>query len=205
MKLSLSRPILVEGKYDKIRLENIFDTVILTTDGFSLFRDTEKADYLRRLADRSGLIVCTDSDSAGFVIRNHIKSILPPDRLIQVYLPELAGKEKRKARPSAEGLLGVEGTPDAVIVEAFRRAGALDETPPSRPAPVTRAELYEWGLIGGRDSAAKREELLLSLGLPRRLSATAMLDALNILFTREEIENALRKESESWQEIRSKN
>lgn len=204
MKQKLSRPILVEGKYDKIRLENMFDTVILTTDGFGIFKNKEKAAYLRRLAEERGLIVCTDSDAAGFVIRNHIRSLLPNGKVIQVYLPPLAGKEKRKDHPSQEGLLGVEGTPDAVILAAFRAAGALDDAALEPTDPVTRTDFYEWGLIGAPDSAARRQTLMEYLHLPSHLSTTALIEAVNMLSSRENLIAAF-KEDLSCPEIPNKN
>ena len=193
MKQTLSRPILVEGKYDKIRLENLFDTVILTTEGFGIFKDKEKAAFLRRLAEEKGLIVCTDSDAAGAIIRNHLRSILPNDRVLYVYLPPRKGKEKRKAHPSKEGLLGVEGTPDAVILEAFRAAGVTEESA-KRPDPVTRADFYEWGLMGAPDSAARRETLRKRLDLPPHLSTAALLEAVNLLFPRETLIALIKEE-----------
>lgn len=204
MKQKLSRPILVEGKYDKIRLENIFDTVILTTDGFGIFKDKEKAAYLRRLAEERGLIVCTDSDAAGFVIRNHLKSLLPNELVLPIYLPPIAGKEKRKAHPSKEGILGVEGTPDEVILAAFRAAGALDDAAREPTDPITRADFYEWGLIGAPESSTRRQILAKKLDLPSHLSTTALLDAVNLLSSRERLTELL-EEDFLCPEIRSKN
>jgi len=178
--IKLGPAILVEGKYDKNKLSQIFDTVILTTDGFGIFHQKDKVQLLRRLAQTRGLLVFTDGDGAGFVIRNYLKGALPEGRIYHAYLPDLYGKEKRKARPSKEGKLGVEGVPDEVIIRAVENSGALAETLPVQGG-IKKADLYELGLSGGKNSAARRERLLKELELPQRLSPNALLEVLNCI------------------------
>lgn len=178
--IKLGPAILVEGKYDKNKLSQIFDTVILTTDGFGIFHQKDKVQLLRRLAQTRGLLVFTDGDGAGFVIRNYLKGALPEGRIYHAYLPDLYGKEKRKARPSKEGKLGVEGVPDEVIIQAVEKSGALTETPPAQGG-IKKADLYDLGLSGGKNSAARRERLLKELELPQRLSPNALLEVLNCI------------------------
>ncbi len=187
MKLSLDRVIVTEGKYDKIRLSNIFDAVIVTTEGFGIFKSTEKAAYIRRLAESKGIIIVTDSDSAGAQIRNRLRELVRGCEVINVYVPSLKGKERRKTEPSREGLLGVEGIKDSLIIEAFERAGALTRTVPSGlKRPITGLELYNAGLTGAVGSAERRRELKRLSGLPDSLSQAALLEALNSLYTYEE-------------------
>ena len=187
--------IAVEGKYDAARLRTVVDATIVETGGFSLFRDKEKLALLRRLAQTCGLIVLTDSDSAGFVIRDHISGALPKEQVKHAYIPEIGGKEKRKAVPSAEGLLGVEGMDKAIVLEALLRAGATTEDGQTRADPpfLTKTRLYEDGLVGGENSALLRERLLTELGLPHRLSANRMIEVLNVLLTPDEYEQRLKK------------
>lgn len=181
--------IVVEGRYDKNTLSQVVDTLILETAGFGIFKKPEQMALLRRAAERRGLIVFTDSDGAGFVIRNRIKGAIPGGFLKHAYIPDVYGKEKRKVRPGREGKLGVEGMPRRILLDALRRAGAtfLDET---GEAPIggglTKADLYAAGLSGGAGSAQKREELLRRLELPERMSANALLAVLNGCYTREE-------------------
>lgn len=187
--------IVVEGRYDKNTLSQTVDAVIVTLGGFSVFNDREKLAFLRRLAERQGLIVLTDSDGAGFVIRNYLKGALPKDQIKQAYIPDISGKERRKRRPGKEGKLGVEGMRPEVLLEALRRAGAtfLDETAevPARE-PLTKADLFQLGLTGGQDSATRRQALLRQLDLPEHLTANGLLEALNLLYSREELEMLLR-------------
>ena len=167
--------IVVEGRYDKNTLSQIFDAVIVETAGFGVFNDREKLALLRRLAEARGLVVLTDSDGAGFVIRNFLKGAIDPALVKQAYIPDVAGKERRKASPSKEGKLGVEGMSAETLIDALRRAGATlgDEAPTHRS--------------GGPDSARRRRELLRRLGLPEHLGANALLDVLNALYTSEEL------------------
>lgn len=180
---------MVEGRYDKNALSQAVDGFIVEVGGFAVFNDREKTAYLRALAEKRGLILLTDPDGAGFVIRSHLKGILPPDRLKQAYIPDVPGKERRKKRPGREGKLGVEGMPPDVLLAALRRAGATfegEEAPPA-PAPITKADLLDKGLIGP-DSAARRAALQQKLGLPARLTANGLLEALTLLLTREEFD-----------------
>lgn len=178
--MKLGPVILVEGKYDKIKLGQIFDATILTTDGFGIFKQKEKLDLLRRLAETRGLLVFTDSDGAGFVIRNYLKGAIPEGKIYHAYIPDLLGKEKRKAKGSKEGKLGVEGVPDAVIIKAVEQSGALAGTMPAAGG-ITKADLFELGLSGGTGSAQRRQALLKVLQLPVNLSPNAMLDVLNCI------------------------
>ena len=199
MKPRVREVIIVEGRYDKNALAQVVDAVILTTEGFGVFHDREKLAYFRRLAEARGVILLTDPDGAGFVIRNHLKGALPPERVKQAYVPDVAGKERRKRKGGKEGKLGVEGMSPAVLLEALRRCGATfdgEETAPRgatfdgeetapRGAGITRADLMDKGLIGP-GSAARRAALLETLQLPEHLTTTGLLDALNLLLTREE-------------------
>lgn len=193
--------IVVEGRYDKNTLSQVVDATIITLGGFAVFNDREKLAFLRRLAEKQGLIVLTDSDGAGFVIRNYLKGALPPGRVKQAYIPDVPGKERRKRRPGKEGKLGVEGMRPEALVESLRRAGAtfLDETART-PAeePLTKVDLFALGLSGGQDSAARRQALLRRLDLPEHLTANGLLEALNLLYDREELE-ALLRDWDGWQ------
>ena len=186
--------IVVEGRYDKNALAQVVDATVVPLGGFAVFNDKEKLAFLRRLAEKQGLIVLTDSDGAGFVIRNYLKGALPRDRVKQAYIPDVPGKERRKRAPGKEGKLGVEGMRPEVLLEALRRCGAtfLDEAAaPPAGAPITKADLFAWGLSGGQDSARRRRELLARLDLPEHLTANGLLEALNLLYTREECQAML--------------
>lgn len=190
--------IVVEGRYDKNTLSQVVDAHIVTLEGFSIFHDKEKVRFLRRLAEERGLVILTDSDGAGFVIRNYLKGALPKGKVKQAYIPDIAGKERRKRAPGKEGKLGVEGMRPEVLLEALRRCGAtfLEETG-ERPdrAPVTKADLVAWGLSGGTDSAARRKALLKRLALPEHLNANGLLEALNLLYDRAVLERILGEET----------
>lgn len=190
MKKTIREVIVVEGRYDKNALSQVVDATIITLGGFAVFNDREKLAFLRRLAEQRGLIVLTDSDGAGFVIRNYLKGALPRDRVKQAYIPDIPGKERRKRTPGKEGKLGVEGMRPAVLLEALRRAGATfadEETVGERRKdPITKADLFALGLTGGTDSAAKRRALLKRMDLPEHLTPNGMLEALNLLYGREE-------------------
>ncbi len=178
--------LVVEGRYDKNTLSQVFDAVILETNGFGIFSDGEKLSLLRRLADARGLVVLTDSDGAGFVIRNYLKGALDPAKVKHAYIPDVAGKEKRKRSPSKEGKLGVEGMTPQVLIEALRRAGAtLDGETVAPLERITRADLYAAGLSGRPDSAARRRALLKKLSLPERLSSKCLCEVLDALVGRE--------------------
>lgn len=190
--------IVVEGRYDKNTLCQTVDAAVFPVDGFAVFNDKEKLSLLRRLADERGLIVLTDSDGAGFVIRNYLKGALPKDKVKQAYIPDFYGKERRKRKAGKEGKLGVEGMRPEVLLAALERAGATFEGEEEAPAPVreplTKADLYELGLTGGPDSAQKRRALMRRLALPEHLSASAMLDALNLLYGKAELLTLLKNE-----------
>ena len=185
--VKIREAIVVEGRYDKNTLSQILDATILETSGFGIFKDKQQMNLLRRVAEKRGLIVFTDSDGAGFVIRNHIKSAIPAKFLKHAYTPDIFGKERRKAAPGKEGKLGVEGMDREVILEALRRAGATFE---GEAAPIhsqiTKQDMMALGLSGGKDSSTKRKALMKLLNLPERLSANAFLQAVNLLCTREE-------------------
>ena len=187
--LKIKEAIVVEGRYDKNTLSQIVDAPILETSGFGIFKDREQMSFLRQGAERRGLIVFTDSDGAGFVIRNHIKSAIPSKYLKHAYIPDVYGKEKRKAAPGKEGKLGVEGLPPEILLDALRRAGATIEGQDSPGKKgITKQDLMARGLSGGANAGAKRQLLLKKLGLPERMSANAMLQALNLLCTPEELD-----------------
>ena len=185
----LEEVLIVEGRYDKNALSQVVDAVILETSGFGIFHDRQKQALFRRLAEQRGLIVLTDSDAAGFVIRNFIKGCVPPERLKQAYIPDVPGKERRKSAPSKEGKLGVEGMRPEVLLEALEKAGAhfRDEERPARSAEqISKADLYRVGLSGGPGSREKRARLLRRLDLPERLTADGLLEVLNALMSRDD-------------------
>ena len=181
--------IVVEGRYDKNALSQVVDAVIIETSGFGIFNNTQKQKLLRTMAEKRGLIVMTDADGAGFVIRNFIKSCVDPKLVKHAYIPDLYGKERRKAHASKEGKLGVEGMDREVLIQALRRSGAtLDGESTAGAGDITKADLYALGLSGRPGSAEKRQELLRRMDLPEHLSPNALLDVLNILTTREALE-----------------
>ena len=182
-KLKITYPIIVEGKYDRLRIISVADANVITTDGFGIFKKSEKLALLRALSERSPVIVLTDSDGAGKLIRSHISSAIPTDRLIQLYIPQIAGKEKRKAEPSAEGTLGVEGMESRIIYDILKPFSNEEAYRESLSNPLSKTDLYIDGLCGGEDSAARRDELCEKLGLPKKMTANALLAALRIIFT----------------------
>ncbi len=190
--VKIKEAILVEGRYDKNTLSQIVDAPILETSGFGIFKDKQQMNLLRRVAESRGLIVFTDSDGAGFVIRNHVKSAIPGKYLKHAYTPDIPGKERRKSAPGREGKLGVEGMSREIILEALRKAGATIE---GESAPesnrITKQDLMELGLSGGPGSSEKRFILLKKINLPERMSPNAMLQALNLLYSREELERIM--------------
>ena len=195
--LRIKEAIVVEGRYDKNTLSQLVDTLILDTRGFGIFKDAQRLALLRRVAAQRGIIVLTDPDGAGFVIRNYLKGGIPPQQVKHAYIPDVPGKERRKRRPGREGKLGVEGMRPAVLEQALRRAGAtfLENAPPDGPAgrPITKADLYELGLSGGAGSAQARQALLHRLDLPEHLSANALVEVLNTVCTYEELTRILRE------------
>lgn len=185
-KLKIDLPIIVEGKYDKIKISSIADACIIATDGFGVFKNSERLALIRELSKKSKIIVLTDSDGAGKVIRSHITSAIPRDRLIQLYTPQIEGKERRKERTSAEGYLGVEGV-EAEILRKLLEPFSNGKGANAEREEITKADLYAMGLTGAADSAERRDALALSLGLPRGMTPNALLAALNVLLTKEEL------------------
>ena len=194
--IKLRQAIVVEGRYDKNALCQLVDAPVIETHGFGVMKDKRLLGFLRQVAAARGLIILTDSDGAGFVIRNFLKGALPPEQVLHAYIPDVPGKERRKRAPGKEGKLGVEGMKPEVILEVLRRAGAtfLDETaePAAEKTPITKADLMEWGLAGGADSSQRRQALLRRLDLPEHLTANGMLEALNLLTDREELAELLQ-------------
>lgn len=183
--LKINEAIIVEGNYDKARLANIVDATIIVTDGFMIFKDTKKAKMIKKLADTCGVIIFTDSDAAGFKIRNYLKNILSGKKVKHAYIPDIKGKERRKNHHSKEGFLGVEGVSDDIIITALNNAGysAGNE---DKKRLITKTDLYSDGLCGGDDSAQRREKLKKNLNLPKHLSANSLLDVLNRLYSYDE-------------------
>lgn len=190
VRLDIPYPVLVEGKYDKIKLSSVINARILTTDGFAVFNSKEKRALLSELAKKTRIIVVTDSDSGGRVIRNHIKGILPPDRIINLYIPSVKGKERRKNAPSKEGLLGVEGMDADILREVFLPFAS--ENAPNNE-PISRTRLYELGLLGGENSSALRRAVCRELKIPEDMSSGAFLDALNLLLSKAEAEESISR------------
>lgn len=195
-KLKLRQAIVVEGKYDQNTLRQIVDTAIFTTNGFADMKDPALLRLLQQAAQTTGLVILTDSDGAGFLIRNTLKSALPETGVLHAYIPDLPGKEKRKTAPGKEGLLGVEGMTPEILLKALRNAGAEfadGSTPPPAREPITKQDLFALGLSGGPESAKKRAALLKALSLPAHMSANALLQALNVLFSSEEFFTQARR------------
>lgn len=196
-RIRIKEALVVEGKYDKNTLAQLVDAPIFVTEGFGIFKDPEKLALLRAVAEKRGLIVLTDSDGAGLVIRNHLKGAIDPALVKHAYIPDVFGKEKRKAAPGKEGKLGVEGMTPAVLLQALRNAGAtiidgpvgaaIGRQPDAESIEITKIELYELGLTGKPDSKERRRALQKRLGLPENLSTNALLTALNCVTTREEL------------------
>ena len=190
--VKIREAIVVEGRYDKNTLSQIVDAPILETSGFGIFKDKKQMALLRQVAQKRGLIVFTDPDGAGFVIRNHIKSAIEPKYLKHAYIPDIMGKERRKKTAGKEGKLGVEGVSREIILEALRRAGAtIEGEETASQSLITKQDLMALGLSGGADASAKRLALLKKLNLPEHMSANAMLQALNLLYSLEELKSLL--------------
>ena len=193
-KFELKEAVIVEGRYDKIKLSEIIASPVIDTGGFRVFKDKEKQALIREIAAKRGILVMTDVDSAGFVIRNFLRGIVPTDQIKHGYIPTVEGKERRKAEPSKEGKLGVEGIDRESLIRAIRQSGAtvIGESE-KHDSTITKADFYEYGLSGREDSAIFRKRILNDLGLPEYLTANAMLAALNCLFTKEEFEEYLNQ------------
>ncbi|MEE3333845.1 MAG: DUF4093 domain-containing protein [Ruminococcus sp.] len=187
--ISVKEAVIVEGKYDKIKLKTIIDTPVIETNGFRVFKDKEKQNLIKRIAEQRGILILTDSDSAGFVIRNFLKGVVKSDSIKNAYIPQLKGREKRKSEDSKEGFLGVEGVSDDSIIDAIRKSGAeiIGEKSGENPGEITKNDLYDLGLTGRENSKILRKKLLEELSLPSYLTTNAMLTALNCLYSLEEL------------------
>ena len=194
-RLRVEQVILVEGRYDAAKLTTLVDGLILTTDGFAIYKDKEKQTLLKELGRERGVIVLTDSDAAGFQIRHFVSNLVGQNKVLQAYVPALPGKESRKAAPGKEGLLGVEGIPAELIRQALMAAGASQAKPRSG-RPITYTDLFEWGLSGTANCAQTRRDFMLALGLPPRMSKKALCQVLNTLYTYEEVCQKLKDFSE---------
>ena len=183
----IAQVIVVEGKYDLIKLSSIVDALIITTDGFHIFKDKEKRELIKAVGEKNGVIVFTDSDAAGFKIRAFLTSILPKEMIRHAYIPNIEGKERRKDSPSKEGLLGVEGVDDDVIIDALEKAGAQIEILNPNDRRISKFDLFDLGLSGRQDSSELRRKLLKHMNLPTRMSSNSMLDVLNCLITYNEL------------------
>ena len=187
--MKIKYPIIVEGKYDKIKLDSLVEATVITTGGFEIFNSSEKASLIKRLCQKDKVILLTDSDGGGHLIRSHIKTMLPPDKIINLYVPRVEGKEKRKRSASKEGFLGVEGTEKDTLLKLLEPFSQEGEGKVS--GGITKSDLYRYGLSGREDSAQARAVFLESIGLPPNMSPNAMLSALNILYTKDELEELL--------------
>ena len=185
-RLKIPYPVIVEGRYDKLRLENIIEAQILTTDGFGVFNKPEKAKLFRALSQKTPIIILTDSDGAGKLIRSHVTSMIAPERLIHLYVPRIEGKEKRKKDPSAEGILGVEGMENELLRRLFAPYEDCEAAVRVMENPLSKTDLFVDGLTGGEGSAARRDALAQTIGLPSGMTPNAFLSALRVLCTYEE-------------------
>lgn len=191
--IKTDRIVIVEGKYDKIRLSSVIDAVIIETDGFGVFNDKEKQQMIRTLAVKKGLLILTDSDAAGFKIRSYISGIVPPETVKHAYIPDILGKEKRKSSPSKEGKIGVEGISQIVLITALRQAGILYEETEEIERKITKTDFYEDGISGKAQSKSMRLALAKKLGLPSRLSANGLLQIINAFMTFDEYKNTVEE------------
>lgn len=191
--------IIVEGAYDKIKLSGFIDGVIFTTGGFTIFKNKKMQASVRSLAEKCGIVILSDSDFAGIKIRNFIKQLAPGAKILHAYVPELIGKEKRKKKPSSEGILGVEGMSEEIILDALRKSGATidgSKETPKQVYPVTKADFFRAGLSGGANSSALRAALARELSLPSKLSANMLLDVINSCLTRDEFDELISRLSD---------
>ena len=191
--IRIKEAIIVEGRYDVNKLKQLVDTIVIETGGFSIFNNKEKLQLIRQIAQQRGILILTDRDGAGFVIRNYLKGAIPKERVRHAYIPQIEGKERRKSKGSKEGTLGVEGVPDQVILDSLYRAGVTVITD-SAPAhqPITKADFYAWGLSGGKGSAVRRQELLKALHLPSHMTANALLEFINAVADYEQVKELLQ-------------
>lgn len=199
--ITIKEAIIVEGKYDKMRLRSVVNATIIETNGFRIFKDKEKVNLIKQLAEKNGVIVLTDSDGAGFVIRNHLKNIVPKQQIKHAYIPQIKGKEKRKAAPSKEGTLGVEGIDEQELLKALKNAGVtyqseeeqLQEYKVKDKIKITKVDLFKLGLTGRENSHVLRCELLKRLNLPQYITTNALLDVLNSLMDLNELADILKE------------
>ncbi len=200
--IKLDKAVIVEGKYDKIKLKNFLDTTIITTDGFGVFKNEQKKQLIKAVAEKQGIVILTDSDDAGMLIRNYIKNICSTADIVNVYLPQIKGMEKRKTKPSKQGLLGVEGIGEEIILSALNQSGvtAVSENN-DNIKKVTKADLYQMGLSGRDNSLKKRKELMLHLGFPDNLSSASFLEIINLVYGY----NNFVSEVEKWESEQVKN
>lgn len=192
-KLNIPYPIVVEGKYDRLRLINVCNAQIIKTDGFAIFKKNERLALLRKLSEKTPIILLTDSDGAGKLIRSHLTSAIRKDRLIQLYIPRIEGKERRKSEPSAEGVLGVEGMETKLLYDLLAPFESDEKYKASLENPISKADLYRDGLSGRENSAAARDKLCERLSLPGSMSANALLAALGILISYEEYTQLIKE------------
>ena len=193
--IKIDKVIIVEGRYDKFKLSSMIDGIIIETEGFGIFKDRDKQKLIRKLAETKGIAILTDSDSAGFVIRNFITSIVPKEYITNVYIPDIYGKEKRKDSPSKEGKLGVEGVSAEILKEAFKKAGiGVSQSETNERKKITLNDFFDDGLTGDTQSKRKRTDLLKKLDLPERMSTKAMLDILNTFITYDEYKKLVESE-----------
>lgn len=192
--IRIKEAIIVEGRYDVNKLKQLVDTIVIETGGFSIFNNREKLQLIRRIAAQRGILILTDSDGAGFVIRNYLKGAIPKEQVRHAYIPQIEGKERRKSKGSKEGTLGVEGVPDQVILDSLYRAGVtvIGDSAPAHQ-PITKADFYAWGLSGGKDSAVRRQELLEALHLPSHMTANALLEFINAVADYEQVKELIRR------------
>ena len=189
--LHIKQAIIVEGKYDKMRVQPLTDALIIPVDGFRIFKSKDTLLLLRTLAQKDGLLILTDSDQAGFKIRGYLKGAIPNGKIYHAYIPEICGKERRKSRLGKEGLLGVEGMSEEVLLTALQKAGCIATQDEASRTPITKQDFYRLGLSGKEDSRKKREDFCRREGFPTRLSANALLDLVNVLYSLEELEKRL--------------
>lgn len=186
--IKVKQAVIVEGKYDKIKLSNIIDALIIETNGFSIYKDRDKMSFIRKLAMERGIIIITDSDHSGFQIRNYISNGIPKDCIKHIYIPDVIGKESRKDKPSKEGKIGVEGIDDSILIELFNRAG-IENQIVERVNPVTNYDLFEYGISGSANAKENKKKLLKALNLPEFLSTKSLLTYINSSMNKEEFEN----------------
>ena len=191
--IKINEAVIVEGKYDKIKLSGILDTVIIETDGFAIFKDKEKQQLIRFLSEKRGIVIMTDSDSAGFTIRSFIKNITKSENIKNVYIPDIYGKEKRKTEMSKEGKIGVEGMDKEIILSALQKAGVFcDQIEKPSGREITRTDFFEDGISGGENSSERRKALAKALELPERISAYSLLKIINSYMTYDDYKNAIK-------------